>query len=193
MIAIEKNIFVVGGVGLEGTNKDQLLRDMWLLNLEELDWLRVDPANGILRGFSDSSLCLHNNKVYVIGGLVERLDTWNEQVSIIEFGEDEIIRNEICSNCQLRVAAREKEEKAFPKTVVVTVGFFYTASLEIRHPFQALLALHRCAAFLEAGSLRLTMAKGYKDNEYLDFQWDGRSLSKAEFEQLICHSSSKDP
>ena len=71
------NAILIGGVGLEGTYKDQLLRDMWIFNTDELSWTRVDPANGILRGFCEGSLCKHNNKIMIIGGLAERLDTWN--------------------------------------------------------------------------------------------------------------------
>ena len=49
--------------------------------------------NGALRGFCESWLCLHSHKLFVIGGLADRLDTWNEQISMIEFAEDETIRN----------------------------------------------------------------------------------------------------
>ena len=76
---------VIGGISLEGGIKGQIMRDMWLFNSEDVSWTRIDPANGILRGFCDSSLCLHNNRLHIIGGLVETLDTWNEQISIVEF------------------------------------------------------------------------------------------------------------
>ena len=107
MIGIDmENIILLGGIGLEGSKKDEILRDMWLFNAEEVSWTRVDPMNGILRGFCDSSLCLFNNKLYVIGGRTSTLDTWNQQISVIEFGEDESVRNEICSNCQQRTITR---------------------------------------------------------------------------------------
>lgn len=89
MIGIETgNIILIGGIGLQGTNKNQILRDMWLFNVDLLAWTRVDPANGALRGFCESWVCLHQNKIFILGGLVERLDTWNEQISVIEFAED---------------------------------------------------------------------------------------------------------
>jgi N-acetylneuraminic acid mutarotase len=136
------NIVLVGGVGLDGDNKNKILRDIWLFNTEELSWTRVDPMNGVLRGFCESWLCLHNHKLYLIGGLAERLDTWNEQITMIEFAEDETIRNEICSNCQQRNQIRDREEKAFPKTIHLSTGFFYNVSVEYRHPFQAIAGLH---------------------------------------------------
>lgn len=89
MIGINsQNFMMIGGISLEGALKGQILRDMWLFNTEESAWMRVNPANGILRGFCDSSLCLHNNKLHIIGGLAETLETWNEQISIVEFGQD---------------------------------------------------------------------------------------------------------
>ena len=107
MIGIDmENMILLGGIGLEGSKKEEILRDMWLFNVEEVSWTRVDPMNGILRGFCDSSLCLFNNKLHVIGGRTLTLDTWNQQISIIEFGEDESVRNEICSNCQQRTITR---------------------------------------------------------------------------------------
>lgn len=45
------NIVLVGGVGLDGDNKNKILRDIWLFNTEELSWTRVEPMNGVLRGF----------------------------------------------------------------------------------------------------------------------------------------------
>lgn len=158
------NFMMVGGIGLEGSNKNQILRDLWLFNADELRWSRIDPVNGPLRGFCESWLCLHTNKIFILGGLAERLDTWNEQIALIEFGEDEIIRNEICSNCQQRAQIREREEKAFPKSIVVSTGFFYNVSLEYRHPFQAINALHQCAAFMGASSFHFSIAKGLTEN-----------------------------
>ncbi len=61
---------MTGGVGLTGENKSQILKDLWIFNTDELKWTRVDPVNGSLRGFSESWLCLHNNKIYILGGLV---------------------------------------------------------------------------------------------------------------------------
>ena len=137
--------------------------------------------NGILRGFCDSSLCLFNNKLHVIGGRTSTLDTWNQQISVIEFGEDESVRNEICSNCQQRTITREKEEKAFPKSLVISVGFLYNISLEIKHPFQAISAISQCASYLGATKFSCCISKGITENEYLEMEWDGRSLSKTEF------------
>jgi hypothetical protein len=44
------NIVLVGGVGLDGDNKNKILRDIWLFNTEELSWTRVDPMNGVSEG-----------------------------------------------------------------------------------------------------------------------------------------------
>lgn len=84
MQGVAPGTFVMtGGIGLEGDNKNRLLKDLWLFNTEELKWTLVDPVNGPLRGFCDAWLCLHENRVYILGGLADELDTWNEQISLI--------------------------------------------------------------------------------------------------------------
>ena len=74
---------MIGGISLDPKKKDTILRDMWLFNTEESNWVRVDPMNGILRGFCDHSLLLHKNKIYVIGGRTSTLVTWNQQITVI--------------------------------------------------------------------------------------------------------------
>lgn len=94
MVGIDTgNIILIGGIGLQGVNKNQILRDMWLFNIDLMSWSRVDPVNGALRGFCENWTCLHQNKILLLGGIVEHLDMWNEQISVIEFAEDETIRN----------------------------------------------------------------------------------------------------
>lgn len=52
------------------------------------------------------------------------------------------------------------------------------------------MALYQCAAFLGANSFHFSISKGISENEFIEIEWIGRSLSRDEFEQLICHSSS---
>ena len=75
---------------------------------------------------------------------------------------------------------------------MISVGFLYNISLEIKHPFQAISAISQCASYLGAKQFSCCISKGLTENEYLEMEWDGRSLSKTEFEELICHSASKD-
>lgn len=108
----------------------------------------------------------------------------------MEFAEDETIRNEICTNCQQRNQLRDREEKSFPKTVHLSTGFFYNVSVEYRHPFQAIASLHQCAAFMGASSFRFSISKGVTENEVIDIEWDGNSMSREQFEHFVCHNSS---
>jgi hypothetical protein len=68
---------------------------------------------------------------------------------------------------------REKEEKSFPKTVVISSGFFYTISLEIKHPFQALQLLYDCASYLKASYFNIAVEKSLNDNEHIEIEFDG--------------------
>jgi hypothetical protein len=38
-----------------------------------------------LRGLCESWLCFNGGTLLVLGGLADRLDTWNEQIALIEF------------------------------------------------------------------------------------------------------------
>ena len=45
---------------------------------------------------------------------------------------------------------------------------------------------------MNSSKFSCSISKGKSDNEFVEMTWDGRSLDKVEFEQLICHSASKD-
>lgn len=141
-----------------------MLRDIWLFDVDAVDWVKIDPANGPLRPLADNTLLHHNTSLLILGGLTEHDNMWNEQILTLEFGESEPYRNEICSNCLQRTAGREKDEKSFPKTVVVSSGFFYTISLEIKHPFQAIQMLHGCADYLNASHFTVSIERALNDN-----------------------------
>lgn len=182
-------IIVVGGQSIP---ENKMLRDIWLADVETLEWVKVDPANGPIRPMADNTLILHGNALLLLGGLTEHDNMWNEQILALEFGESEPYRNEICSNCLQRSAGREKAEKAFPKTVVLSSGFFYTVSLEIKHPFQAIQILYDCASYLQASYFHIAVEKSLHENEHIEVEFDGNSLSKQQFEDLICHSNTFD-
>ena len=94
-----------------------------------------------------------------MGGLAEKWDSWNEQIVVVEFGEANPHRSELCGSCLQRVAQTEKEEKAFPRRLILSCGFFYNIALEIRHPFQAIMLLRDCANYLEAGMFRFAAVR----------------------------------
>lgn len=84
MNALDKNYFIiVGGMSLEENSKDQLLRDIWLFDLEDLSWTSINPVNGIIRGVASGWLNFNGNTLILLGGSVERLDIWNEQLTLI--------------------------------------------------------------------------------------------------------------
>jgi N-acetylneuraminic acid mutarotase len=126
MTGVSDYLMVVGGQSIQ---ENRMLRDIWLFDIDGAEWVKIDPANGPIRPLADNTLLLHGSSLLVLGGLTEHDNMWNEQILAIEFGESEPYRSEICSNCLQRSAVREKEEKAFPKTVVLSSGFFYTVSL----------------------------------------------------------------
>lgn len=74
--------------------------------------------------------------------------------------------------------------------MVLSSGFFYTISLEIKHPFQAVQILYDCAAYLGATDFRIAVERSLNENEHIEIEFDGGTLSKPEFEDLLCHSSS---
>jgi hypothetical protein len=65
--------------------------------------------------------------------------------------------------------------------VVVSSGFFYTISLEIKHPFQAIQMLHGCADYLKASCFNISVERALNDNELIQVEWDGETLSREQF------------
>ena len=87
MIAVNCEQFLM--VGGEKIKNDRMIlqRDMWLFNFITKKWKQVHPQNGILRPLTDNHPILRDNFLYLVGGLAEKWDSWNDQVVSIEFGE----------------------------------------------------------------------------------------------------------
>jgi len=76
---------LIGGEAFEA-GEPRLKRDLWLFDTEETVWRQINPMNGPIRAYSCNSLVLHNNFLYILGGLTEEWDKWNEQILSLEFG-----------------------------------------------------------------------------------------------------------
>jgi hypothetical protein len=57
--------------------------------------------------------------------------------------------------------------------VVLSSGFFYTISLEIKHPFQAIQILYDCSVYLKANEFHISVEKSLNDNEHIQIEFDG--------------------
>lgn len=67
-------------VGGQSILKNRMLRDIWLFNIESSEWSKVDPVNGPVRPLSENSLVVQGNNVFILGGLTEHENMWNEQI-----------------------------------------------------------------------------------------------------------------
>jgi hypothetical protein len=58
-------------IGGQSILKNKMLRDVWIFDLEGAAWMKIDPVNGPIRPLSDNSIVLHNNSIFILGGLTE--------------------------------------------------------------------------------------------------------------------------
>lgn len=70
-------IMMLGGQSIP---QNKMLRDIWLLDVEALEWVKIDPANGPIRPLADNTLLLRGNALLLLGGLTEHDNMWNEQL-----------------------------------------------------------------------------------------------------------------
>jgi hypothetical protein len=77
----------------------------------------------------------------------------------------------------------------YPKPILLSSGFFYTIALEIKHPFQAISMLYDCSKYLQATKFLFSTIKTINEIEYLEVKFDGNSLTRTQFTNLIHHSN----
>ena len=102
MIGVSKYTFVViGGESFakpwqkkssKGLNTRQVLRDIWVFNINESQWFQIEPKNGPFPALNSSAFTFSQNVVYIFGGLNEKGELSNELYQI-SFAEDEILRS----------------------------------------------------------------------------------------------------
>lgn len=46
-----------------------------------------------------------------------------------------------------------------------------------------------CSAYLRASYFKISIEKSLNENEYIEMLFDGSTLDKSQFEELICHSN----
>ncbi len=66
----DKYFIVICGQSVQKTGQSKKLKDIWIFDLINLRWHKIDPINGSIKALYNFSVTLYKNMLYIIGGLV---------------------------------------------------------------------------------------------------------------------------
>jgi len=75
-VLYKKQLIIFGGFSFQ---KQELMNDLWLFNLENLEWLKINPVNDLPPVRKNSPAIENKGKIYIFGGLLEnecKSDFW---------------------------------------------------------------------------------------------------------------------
>lgn len=95
MVGINERFLLVYG----GEGEGNILGDIWIYDVEELQWSEIETLFGTLTPRYEFSLALHRNELLIFGGMNEEHAVLSDLVKL-EFLQETQPQSLICEQCQ---------------------------------------------------------------------------------------------
>lgn len=95
MVGISERFLLVYG----GEGEGNILGDIWIYDVEELQWSEIETLFGTLTPRYEFSISLHRNELLIFGGMNEEHAVLSDLVKL-EFLQETQPQSQICEQCQ---------------------------------------------------------------------------------------------